>query len=347
MFILKDAHPPSKIPLYVALSVAVILCILGIVLVAIGGAKLSDGKSCIVSDDGSKSAITSEAKLCDYSDEAKRVRLDEFLTKVKSTYYKMNPNNAVHDPDATPATIREDFSPYNAHPAAIRRRTDAALRLLKEALEIDQLVNSDLLKPREIKAISQVKHFLQSNFGAPYDENYYAGDWMLGPNKFCWQPICQVGSDLKAHFTYEKWGIQPKSLKDLEFVFDQLKKLNDSLMQYIENMKYGVGAGFVRSEEDCQDGLYSIQRKFSEVSQNGPKGKDGFNWVTYALVSLSLLSICSLSKGNSFNLLSLCRQRNVGNLVLTYLQVSLPGEITPKNSIRWSRRIFHSMTLRW
>lgn len=272
MFNLKDAHPPSKIPLYVALSVAVILCILGIILVAVGGAKLSDGKSCIINDYGSKSTITSEAKLCDYSDEAKRVRLDEFLTKVKSTYYKMNPNNAVHDPDATPATIREDFSPYNAHPPAIRRRTDAALRLLKEALEIDQLVNSDLLKPREIKAISQVKHFLQSNFGAPYDENYYAGDWMLGPNKFCWQPICQVGSDLKAHFTYEKWGIQPKSLKDLEFVFDQLKKLNDSLMQYIENMKYGVGAGFVRSEEDCQDGLYSIQRKFSEVSQNGPKG---------------------------------------------------------------------------
>ena len=63
------------------------------------------------------------------------------------------------------------------------------------------------------------------------------------------------------------------------------------------------------------------------------------------MVSLSLLSICSLSKGNSFNLLSLCRQRNVGNLILTYLQVSLPGEITPKNSILWSRRIFDSMTL--
>ena len=283
-FILKEPRPPCKIPLYVALSVAVILCIVGTILVAVGGTKLSERKSCSVVEDGSKNTISSEAKLCDYSDEAKRVRLDEFLTKVKSTYYKMNPNKAVYDPDATPATIREDFSPYNAHPRAIRNRTDAALRLYKEALETDQIVNSDLLKPREIKAISQVKHFLQSNFGAPYDENYYAGDWMLGPNKFCWQPICYVGSDLKAHFTYEKWGIQPKTLSDLEFVFDHLKKLKVSSMQYIANVKYGVGAGFVRSEEECQDGLYSIQRKYREVSQNGPKGKDGFNWVSYALI---------------------------------------------------------------
>ena len=143
------------------------------------------------------------------------------------------------------------------------------------------------MKPREIKAIAQVKHYLQSNFGAPYDENYYAGDWMLGPNKFCWQPICGVGGDLMAHFTYKEWGVRPKTKKDLTFVVEHLKKLNDSLMQYIENVKYGVKAGFVRSVEDCQDGLYSIKRAYLKVSQQGPRGK-----VLYFLVISNLERYC-------------------------------------------------------
>ncbi|KAJ7394048.1 hypothetical protein OS493_003721 [Desmophyllum pertusum] len=37
-------------------------------------------------------------------------------------------------------------------------------------------------------------------------------------------------------------------------------------------MKYGIKAGFVRSEEDCQYGLYSIQRAYLKVSQDGPNG---------------------------------------------------------------------------
>lgn len=269
-YVLKEVKPPSKRPFYIALVAAVVFCIVGIILIAVGGAKLSESGSC--GKEGSNGKIE-QSKPCDYSDEAKRVGLDDFLKKVKSTNYKMRPNNAVYDPDSTPESVRQDFSPYNAHPYAIRDRTDAASRLYNEANELDNRVDSDKLKPREIKAIAQAKHFLQSNFGAPYDENYYAGDWMLGPNKFCWQPICDVGSDLKAHFTYESWGIRPKTVDDVNFVIDHLKKLNDSLMQYIENVKYGVKAGFVRSKEDCQDGLYSIQRTYLKVSQGGPEGK--------------------------------------------------------------------------
>ncbi|XP_068740559.1 uncharacterized protein [Montipora capricornis] len=271
-YILREVQAPSKVPFYIALGVVVVFCLVGIILVAVGGTRLSQTKNCKVMREGSKDKIISEAKRCEYSNEAKRVGLDEFLAKVKSTYYEMHPNNAVYDPDSTPASIRQDFSPYNSHPGAIRDRTVAALRLYKRALQIDRSVNSNQLKPHEIKAIAQVKHFLQSNFGTPYDENYFAGDWMLGPNKFCWQPICEVGRDLQVHFTYKKWGIRPKTLDDVDFVIDHLKKLNDSLMQYIENVKYGVGAGFVRSVEDCQDGLYSIQRVFFEVSQHGPGG---------------------------------------------------------------------------
>ena len=221
--------------------------------------------------DASKSQ-TKTFTACSYSNEAQRVGLQTFLHKVKSTYYKMNPNNVAYDPDSTPASIRRDFKPYNAHPDAIRERTEAARSLYHEINKLDKKANNNKLKPRESKAIAQMKHFLQSNFGSPYDENYYAGDWMLGPSTFCWQPICSVGKDLQAHFTYQEWGIQPKTVDDVKFTLDQLKLLKDSLMQYIENMKYGIKAGFVRSQEDCLYGLYSIQRAYLKVSQHGPTG---------------------------------------------------------------------------
>lgn len=270
-YVLKEVRPPSKTPYYIAIAAAVILCLVGIILVGIGGTELSKDEKVCSKGRSLKEAIK-QSKPCDYSNEANRVGLDDFLKKVKSTYFKMRPNNVVYDPDSTPVSVRQTFSPYNAHPDAIRDRTDAARRLFKEAVNLEESVDSDKLKPREIKAIAQVKHFLQSNFGTPYDENYYAGDWMLGPNKFCWQPICYVGNDLKAHFSYESSGIRPKTLDDLNFVIDHLKLLNDSIMQYIENVKYGVKAGFVRSVEDCQDGLYSIQRAYIRISQDGPEG---------------------------------------------------------------------------
>ena len=84
-----------------------------------------------------------------------------------------------------------EYVAYDPSPEAIKTRTDAALALLKEIR--DKVINTDALKPRERKALAQVKHYLQHVFGQPYDVNYYAGDWMMGPNLFCWQPICVHG----------------------------------------------------------------------------------------------------------------------------------------------------------
>ena len=223
------------------------------------------------SADASK-AEKGQSTACSYSNEARNVRLKEFLRKVKTVYYKMNPNKVVYDPDSTPASIRQDFKPYNAHPKAIRERTEAAQALYREMNELEKEADSNKMKPRERKTIAQAKHFLQSNFGEPYAENYYAGDWMLGPNTFCWEPVCYLGKDLQAHFTYHEWGIQPETVDDVKFVIDHLRQLKDSLMQYVENMKLGIKAGFVRSQEDCQYSLYSIQREYLKVSQRGSKG---------------------------------------------------------------------------
>ncbi|KAJ7394050.1 hypothetical protein OS493_003723 [Desmophyllum pertusum] len=106
------------------------------------------------SADTSKAQTREKSTACNYSDEAQRVGLEAFLRKVKSTYYKMNPNNVVYDPDSTPKSIRRDFSPYNAHPNAIRDRTDAARALCREANKLDKNADGNKLKPRERKGYS-------------------------------------------------------------------------------------------------------------------------------------------------------------------------------------------------
>ena len=208
---------------------------------------------------------------------AKRVsnpQVISFIKKVQKTYYRMNPNKIVYMPDVTISNIRQEFSAYDAKPSSIKKRTDAARTLLAEInnMKLDEMN----MLPRERKAVAQVKHYLQSNFGSPYDENYYAGDWMMGPNYFCWQPICYIGSDLRAHFNTRSYGFQPKSVDDVEFVIESIKKHGRSVIQYVENMKYGIKAGMLRSVEDCKSGLNSISGRFKQISRKNKNGTHNF-----------------------------------------------------------------------
>lgn len=229
---------------------------------------------------------------CSTSTASKRASSPEllsFLKKVQKTYYKMNPNKIVFMPDVTIATVRQEFSAYDAKPSSIKKRTDAARKLLAEINGMK--LNEKSMLPRERKAVAQVKHYLQSNFGSPYDENYYAGDWMMGPNYFCWQPICSVGSDIKVHFNTKSYGFQPKSVDDVEFVIESIKKHGKSVLQYVENMKYGVKAGMLRSVEDCKSGLNSISSKFPEISRKSETGM---------CISMLCSSYCSWYKRYSY-----------------------------------------------
>lgn len=253
--------------LKVVLVVGTLILIIGLVLTIIGLVELSKNNC------SAKTSKTGISKSKEYSAEAKRVGLDSFLQKVQTTYYKLNPNKVVYAPDSTFEVIRADFSPYNCHPDFIKNRTDTALKMYNEAKQILNSTVQEKLKPREAKAIAQVLHFLQSNFGSPYDENYYAGDWMLGPNLFCWQAVCYVGSDLQVHFTSASYGFKPKTVEDVEFIIDSLKKIKASMEQYVDNLKEGIKAGFVRSVEQCEAGLFAIQRKYKRIAQVGPQGK--------------------------------------------------------------------------
>ena len=132
-----------------------------------------------------------------------------------------------------------------------------------------QKENPNLLKPREYKALLQVKHYLKYMFGMPYDENYYAGDWMLGPNSFCWQAMCSLGYDI-----YNNIGnMKPRNYEEINAVIKHMKDINTTVFQYISNMKLGITTGMVRTKIECLGGLNAMKQSYVKVSDKGPAGK--------------------------------------------------------------------------
>ncbi|KAK3717884.1 hypothetical protein QZH41_014888, partial [Actinostola sp. cb2023] len=214
---------------------------------------------------------TNTAKSCSFSEEAKRVGLDEFIDRVKKTYFKLHPYNIFHDPDiendpAGRARVRKEFAALDSTPSAIKTRTDTSFRLLKEIQE--KVIEVNKLKVRERKALAQVKHYLGHVFGQPYDVNYYAGDWMLGPNLFCWQPTCSVSYNIYNAILYYK----PKILTDVELILKTIKNHEAVFDQYVANMKMGILKGMIRSKEECKAGYDALSRNYLNISLHNETG---------------------------------------------------------------------------
>ena len=252
-----SSHKKERFFSLIVLIVGLIFLAVGITLIVVAAFNKKNEES---SDSISK-PTSSVPSRCDFSEEAKRVGLAEFLARVKTTYYKLHPYNVHWDPDVTEDRVKVEYVAHDPTPSVIRKRTDTALALLKEIN--DKTINTDALKPRERKALAQVKHYLQHMFGRPYDVNYYAGDWMLGPNWFCWNDICNHGYGVRNGLgSYHK----PYNASDVELIKTKLKTHKAGILQYIDNMKMGVRKGMVRSVEECQAGINSIKRDYLNVS---------------------------------------------------------------------------------
>ena len=203
----SDYSVATKNPRKIRLMYIVVLFLIAIILVVVGISLivLSSAKSC--------KAESEEEEYCSFSAEAKRVGLDDFLSLVQRSYFKLHPHKSYHDPhmgeEQVEAMIKA-YRPYNPSPQTLKDITDTSLALLRQlnGMKID--VNK--LKQREKKVLVQAKHYLQHTFGQPYDVNYYAGDWMFGPNQFCWQPVCSIGIDIYFHLDYFK----PENLEGLK-----------------------------------------------------------------------------------------------------------------------------------
>ena len=270
---------PSKERIITAalLVVAVIVLTVGIALIAAAASdKKTDKKSDSTSKQGGEGKATTTvpptteapSSRCDFSEEAQKVGLVEFLDRVEATYYKLHPYDVHYDPDVTTDRVKTEYVGYDPTPSVIKTRTDTALALLKEISEKE--VDTDKLKPRERKALAQVKHHLQHVFGKPYDVNYYAGDWMMGPNLFCWQEICYHG-----YAVYNGIGLylKPYNAEDVKLIESKLKTHKEGILQYIENMKMGVRRGMIRSEEECQAGIDAIKGAYLFTSRYNETGE--------------------------------------------------------------------------
>ena len=237
-----------------------VIALIGLILLIVGIVLLTKAKC-----DAGGSA---KGDRCSYSEEAKRAGVDKFLQKVQDKYFDLHPQDLVFKPGGVkPWVLRAKFKPYNPDPKNLKRVTDSALQLLDE---LDGLgVKTRRLKPRERKAIAQVKHFLQNNFGKPYDADYYTGDFLMGPNLFCWQQICDVGSsDIAQGLS----NFLPKNLDDVGLFLNNMKLVAETFSTYINNLRLGVKAGMVRSTEECQAGINSFKRSYLQISLQGEQG---------------------------------------------------------------------------
>ena len=244
----------------VVLTTGFACLIAGIVLLtkATGQAESTAGK-----DENAKTP----AERCDYSQEAQRIGLGAFIQKVQDKYFELHPYKLASKPGAKAADIRKKFHSYDPSPANLKRITDEAGKLYKEALDLD--VTASELKPREKKALAQVRHYLKHNFATPFDGDYYGGDFLLGPNVFCYQPICRVGSALGSALG----AFKPSNFADVKDLMERLAEVKAAFAKYTANLRYGTRAGMVRCVEQCKAGVHAIKGSYQAIAKDGPKGR--------------------------------------------------------------------------
>lgn len=200
---------------------------------------------------------------CEHSSEAESSGLIEFLTKVIHTYHELSPSGVSFRFTSTPTGSNTQHS-YGSHllPSNIKNVTDSARLLLEELNSLN--INVTLLRPREQKALAESRHVLEHNFAQPYDGDYYAGDWMLGPNHFCTQYICKLSYYVGYAIT-RSIQFYPRNAKDILTIRDTLAGLNETIYQYMENMRFGVTRGMVRTIEECLAGIDAIKGKYLNI----------------------------------------------------------------------------------
>lgn len=252
-----------RILLIILAVIALIVLVVGIVLIALSAKKKDcDGKE--EKRPGSPGGQTSSA-FCEYSEEAKRIGLDDILLRAKKSYYENFPFQLPNDPDATRDEIKKGYKVYNPTPEYIKKVTDAARKLFKEVNETK--VDSDKLKPRERKALAQLKHYLKTVFGQPMDMNYYSGHWMTKPTYP--SQIFNVGKHLNALLNLFK----PENLQDVTVIEEKLMAHKQGILRYAENLRMGVTHGMVYSQEACFASLSIMKSFYLNIALKNATGK--------------------------------------------------------------------------
>ena len=208
---------------------------------------------------------------CRPSAEANHSGLTAFLVKLEKEYYRLHPEKFPSKKMASSREIRAAYRPYDARPAAIKNKTDTTKRLREELGDLMKRINESKLKLRERSALHlSYSYLLQHSFDwVPYERDYYAGDWMLEPNIYCWRPICDVLVNLAGLASTFK----PTDVEGVERLLEMLGWHNDTIVQYINNLKLGVRTGMVGSKTSCRAGLRALRRPYRNVFLYNETGK--------------------------------------------------------------------------
>lgn len=205
-----------------------------------------------------------------YTNEARKSGLDELLKELQETHFRLNPDRIFMKEGVTEQEIRAQYRPRDLSPKRLKYVADEARKLLVKFKNLR--MSRSKLSIREKRALELAKFWIKHVFpyGVPYGYDYYVADWLLGPDVFCWMPVCHV----KETFQNTILKLKPYSVKDMEIIRDRLVDVNRTFAQYVENMKMGIDVGMVRNVEGCKAGLDGIRDKYLEISLHGEQGKN-------------------------------------------------------------------------
>jgi hypothetical protein len=204
---------------------------------------------------------------CSHSEESKRVGLQSLLKKTQDAYFELHPEKYYTKDVLSVEDLKRKYKAYDPSPEKIKFRTDTARKLYEE-IE-NTRINLDGLTQREIKALSQLKFFLKFVFATPYGGDYYTGDWMMGPDYFCYSPICGIRYEIENNLRHFK----PSNVAEMEEFHEKLKEVNQTFFRYIDNLKLGIQAGMVGTQEGCNAGLQALIPSFENVYRKGEQGE--------------------------------------------------------------------------
>ena len=245
---IKNENPKKK----VIVLFTILLCVISI------GA-LTATTAFLLSRDNKNNTSTSQ---CEGSKKLQNQKVRELYEKIKAKYVELHPDPPLKKSGGV-STIDPLYLDFT--PSLYRKRTVAAKELLKE---LETLAGNLVLSKEEDLVFELFRRFLVNTFGAPYENNYEIGDWLLGPNIFCWQTSCglltSLGEALKE--------IKPKTVEDVELMVELIKKCRDGYKQRIKNLRNGILAGIVLPDVACQAGLQNFKRIHVYVAKNGANG---------------------------------------------------------------------------
>lgn len=190
------------------------------------------------------------------------------MQRAQNKYYELNPNKIANKPGVTTAEVKNKYRSYDPAPERIKLIADESAKIVKDIEKMQ--VDMEKLTLIEKRAVAQLLHWARHSFPfmLPYSYDYYVGDWMMGADIFCWNPICMVPNEVQLAFKHFK----PSTVSEMETLKSKFKELNQTFAQFVENMKLGVAAGMVRTIEECKAGLDGLKDKYREVAVNGPTG---------------------------------------------------------------------------